>query len=64
LYNGLDANQFGFTKESDKDPVEEGNAPSAIPASGVSLRTTKPTWAKKSNSIHVGGYSYDIKTLS
>ncbi|KAG1499673.1 hypothetical protein G6F48_006908 [Rhizopus delemar] len=52
LCNGLDANQFGFTKESDKDPVEEGNAPSVIPASGVSLRTTKPTWAKKSNSIH------------
>ncbi|CAO3693040.1 unnamed protein product [Rhizopus stolonifer] len=49
LNNNLDENQFGFTKQSDKDPVEEGGAPSA---SGVSLRTTKTNWAKKSNSIH------------
>lgn len=51
LNNNLDENQFGYTKQSEKDPVEEGGAPSV---SGVSLRTTKTNWAKKSNSIHVG----------
>ncbi|CAO3670948.1 unnamed protein product [Rhizopus stolonifer] len=40
----LDANQFGFTKEFNPETP-------TIPTQGVSLRTTKPTWSKKTNSI-------------
>lgn len=53
----LDPKQFSFTKQSDMDPSEDGHghAPGqgGIPVSGVSLRTTKPTWTKKTNSTSV-----------
>ncbi|KAL0095848.1 Sec1-like protein [Phycomyces blakesleeanus] len=49
LSNTLEASQFAYTRQSDIEHTEEANgAPhSAIPASGISLRTTKPTWNKK-----------------
>ncbi|KAI8991399.1 Sec1-like protein, partial [Mycotypha africana] len=51
--NTLDPQQFAFTRQSDVDSAKDGHghAPGdgGIPASGVSLRTTKPTWAKKNN---------------
>ncbi|KAI8986322.1 Sec1-like protein [Pilobolus umbonatus] len=51
--NTLDPAQFSFTKESDMDSSEHGPGnvgQGGIPASGVSLRTTKPTWSKRANS--------------
>ncbi|GAA5812262.1 hypothetical protein MFLAVUS_005712 [Mucor flavus] len=57
LSNTLDPNQFAFTRQSDMEPGEDhGNVPGqgGIPASGVSLRTTKPTWSKRANSITGG----------
>ncbi|CAO3657362.1 unnamed protein product [Mucor hiemalis] len=51
--NTLDPKQFAFTRKSDMEPTEDhGHAPGqgGIPASGVSLRTTKPTWSKRTNS--------------
>ncbi|ORE11479.1 Sec1-like protein [Rhizopus microsporus var. microsporus] len=47
--SALEAKQFGYTRQSDMDPVEETSSPGSLPASGVSLRSTKPTWAKKNN---------------
>ncbi|CDS07042.1 hypothetical protein LRAMOSA09565 [Lichtheimia ramosa] len=52
LSNTLDTSQFAFTRQSDVDVVDPSvnvsGAP-GIPSSGVSLRTTKPTWSKKPN---------------
>ncbi|KAG1176540.1 hypothetical protein G6F71_003284 [Rhizopus microsporus] len=45
----LEAKQFGYTRQSDMDPTEETGSPGGLPASGVSLRSTKPTWAKKNS---------------
>lgn len=57
LSNTLDPNQFAFTRQSDMEPGEDhgGSVPGqgGIPASGISLRTTKPTWSKRTNSISV-----------
>ncbi|CAO3658545.1 unnamed protein product [Umbelopsis ramanniana] len=48
----MDAGQFPYTRQSDAELHEEGSKPgSAVPATGVSLRTTKPTWSKKTNSM-------------
>ncbi|KAI8888916.1 Sec1-like protein, partial [Backusella circina FSU 941] len=50
--NTLDPKQFAYTRLADMDPSEDGHASGqgrVIPASGVSLRTTKPTWSKKAN---------------
>ncbi|KAI8141031.1 Sec1-like protein [Fennellomyces sp. T-0311] len=52
MSNTLDPAQFAFTRQSDMDPADEGGMPGApgnpgIPQSGVSLRTTKPTWSSK-----------------
>lgn len=53
MTNTLDPKQFSFTRQSDMEPSEDGHghAPGqgGIPASGVSLRTTKPSWSKKAN---------------
>ncbi|KAI7903180.1 Sec1-like protein [Cokeromyces recurvatus] len=52
--NMLDPSQFAFTRKSDMDSSEDGygHSPgrSGMALSGVSLRTTKPTWSRKSNS--------------
>ncbi|KAI9476315.1 MAG: Sec1-like protein [Benjaminiella poitrasii] len=52
--NTLNPKQFAFTRKSDMDPAEDrhshGPGQGGIPLSGVSLRTTKPTWSKKPNS--------------
>lgn len=57
LSNTLDPKQFAFTRQSDMEPTEadHGHAPGqgGIPLSGVSLRTTKPTWSKRTNSTQV-----------
>ena len=55
MSNTLDPKQFAFTRQSDMDSSEDGTTPGqgGIPASGVSLRTTKPTWAKRTNSVTV-----------
>ncbi|KAI9273019.1 Sec1-like protein [Phascolomyces articulosus] len=58
LSNTLEASQFAFTRQSDMDPADDGGVPSSnpgIPQSGVSLRTTKPTWSKKSTAVPGGG---------
>ncbi|KAI7851749.1 Sec1-like protein [Circinella umbellata] len=59
LSNTLEPSQFAFTRQSDMEPSEDGGGvPSnnpGIPQSGVSLRTTKPTWSKKPSSIPGGG---------
>ncbi|KAI8582924.1 hypothetical protein K450DRAFT_225491 [Umbelopsis ramanniana AG] len=48
----MDAGQFPYTRQSDAELHEEGSkAGSTVPATGVSLRTTKPTWSKKTNSM-------------
>ncbi|KAI9248929.1 Sec1-like protein [Sporodiniella umbellata] len=47
LNNQLDETKFEYTKELEKTPSEN-----AVSASGVSLRTTKTNWAKKSNSMN------------
>lgn len=53
MTNILDPKQFAFTRQSDMEPSEDGHghAPGqgGIPLSGVSLRTTKPTWSKKAS---------------
>ncbi|KAI8066984.1 Sec1-like protein [Gilbertella persicaria] len=48
--NTLDPKQFAFTRQSDMDSSEDSPGQGGIPTSGVSLRTTKPTWAKRTNS--------------
>jgi syntaxin-binding protein 1 len=53
----MDAGQFPYTRQSDAELHEEGSKlGSAVPATGVSLRTTKPTWSKKTNSMGVSAY--------
>ncbi|KAI8339302.1 Sec1-like protein [Blakeslea trispora] len=56
MNNTLDPKQFAFTRQSDMDSSEDGTTPGqgGIPANGVSLRTTKPTWAKRTNSVTGG----------
>lgn len=54
MSNTLDAKQFAYTRQADMDPSEGNHGHASgqggvIPASGVSLRTTKPTWSKKTN---------------
>ncbi|KAF7726559.1 DEAH (Asp-Glu-Ala-His) box polypeptide 34 [Apophysomyces ossiformis] len=46
LSNNLDSKQFAYTRQSDMESVEDTSS-SSIPASGISLRTTKPTWNVK-----------------
>ncbi|KAG0168834.1 vacuolar sorting protein VPS33/slp1 [Apophysomyces sp. BC1015] len=46
LSSTLDSKQFAYTRQSDMDNVEDGPT-TGIPPSGVSLRTTKPSWNKK-----------------
>ncbi|CAO3622659.1 unnamed protein product [Cunninghamella blakesleeana] len=51
LTNQLDSQQFIYTRESDMEDFDTRgqslrNQPGNVPASGVSLRTTKPTWKK------------------
>ncbi|KAL0138132.1 Sec1-like protein [Mucor lusitanicus] len=60
LTNTLDPKQFAFTRQSDMEPSEDGghgHAPGqgGIPLSGVSLRTTKPTWSKKTGNGGAAG---------
>lgn len=66
--NTLDPKQFAFTRKSDMEPTEDhGHAPGqgGIPASGVSLRTTKPTWSKRTNSTSVSHiHIYIVKILT
>ncbi|KAI9491623.1 Sec1-like protein [Zychaea mexicana] len=60
LSNTLEPAHFAYTRQSDMDPSDDGGAPSGnpgIPQSGVSLRTTKPTWSKKPTSVPGGGQS-------
>ncbi|KAM3583138.1 syntaxin binding protein 1 [Umbelopsis sp. WA50703] len=48
----MDAAQFPFTRQSDAEMQEDISKPGAnVPASGVSLRSTKPTWSNKKNSV-------------
>jgi syntaxin-binding protein 1 len=50
----MDAAQFPFTRQSDAEMQEDISKPGAnVPASGVSLRSTKPTWSNKKNSVGV-----------
>jgi syntaxin-binding protein 1 len=55
--NTLDPQQFSFTRESDMEPSSDGHSQAVgqggLPNSGVSLRTTKPTWNNKKNSTLV-----------
>ncbi|KAI7867457.1 Sec1-like protein [Spinellus fusiger] len=51
LTNTLESSRFAYTRPSDMEPAEEANLSPAIPASGVSLRTTKPTWNKKGSGL-------------
>lgn len=56
LSNTLDPKQFTFTRQSDMEPTEDHSAPpgqGGMPSNGVSLRTTKPTWSKRTNSTSV-----------
>ena len=67
LSNTLEPSQFAFTRQSDMEPSEDGGGvPSnnpGIPQSGVSLRTTKPTWSKKPSSIPVSFFLNKKKTV-
>ncbi|KAH8551198.1 Sec1-like protein [Umbelopsis sp. PMI_123] len=48
----MDAGQFPYTRQSDADVHDDGlKSGSTVPSTGVSLRTTKPTWSKKTNSM-------------
>jgi syntaxin-binding protein 1 len=50
----MDAGQFPYTRQSDADVHDDGlKSGSTVPSTGVSLRTTKPTWSKKTNSMGV-----------
>ncbi|KAI9313586.1 Sec1-like protein [Dichotomocladium elegans] len=57
LSNTLESSQFAYTRQSDMDTPDDyhGTPATGIPASGVSLRTTKPTtWSKKQNAAAPG----------
>jgi syntaxin-binding protein 1 len=51
----MDATQFPYTRQSDAEMHDDSQkSGSTVPATGVSLRTTKPTWSnKKTNSMGV-----------
>lgn len=52
----MDAAQFPYTRQSDAEMQEDTSKPGAnVPTTGVSLRSTKPTWSNKKNSVGVSG---------
>ncbi|CAO3662477.1 unnamed protein product [Umbelopsis vinacea] len=53
VIGSMDATQFPYTRQSDAEMHDDSQkSGSTVPATGVSLRTTKPTWSnKKTNSM-------------